>query len=238
MNKRKYFSDFKKKIDYFIDVQPLPVKPIYFNYGVFIKYVDNIEESWDVNFDIPIPEYVENVIEPALYPFFPSFIKVLEKEVNLLPGTIKRMMRDNIKLNISDLVSMKEKIQYKIPYVIERVHSRDKRLIVNTGFNRFIYNYPDCGSKDMKKFITNISSEELSDFVLNSCSYGGEYKRSFKINVRYKDEQMINFFRFNKEKVEEPILFNNDKDLWEWGRYNIYFNKEEVKDICIDILNV
>ena len=232
MTKKEYFSKFKKKFDYFMDVQPIMVKYGYYNYGVFIKYKD-LEKSFDIDLDIPIPELIEKIIEPELQQFYPTFEKIVDKEVYLLPSTIKRMMRENKKLNVADLVTMKETIEYKFIFIIERVHTRDKHLIINTGFERVLYKYPAV-IKHIKEFLD--SCEYLNNFVFNECHKDKEYKKDFRINIKYDGEQMINFFRLNKEKIKESPLFNNDENYMVWGRYNIYFSNEDLKNICIGIL--
>jgi hypothetical protein len=234
MDNIEYFSNFKKKFNYFVDIIPITIIHVFFEFGVITEYKGK-KKKFECDFNISVSDYIENIVRPYFQKFFPSFVRVLEKEVPITPDKVKKLLRKNSNLKIKDIVEMKEKIKVKIIYTIEGIHSRDGRLIVNDGSGLYLYAYP-FHIEDIRSFIMNKTKEGLSNFIFEFCKNKREYNKNFKINIKYTGEQMFNFFRLNKDKVKKDIFYNPEKDLWEWGRYNIYFENDKMEYKCLNVL--
>jgi hypothetical protein len=236
-NKEDYFNSFDKKIKLYVDSLPIKVVFASYEYGVFFKFKFNdriIEKSFDINFDYPVSEMVI-CIDDQLQQFFPIFSYIKVEERYLTKEEILSKLKKNPRENVVKLSAEKLFSEQFFPYMIHKIHSRDRNLIVrdmNTGID---YKYRYHKVDDIYDLIQQKSMTERYIYVKEDCKLIGEYKHSFRITVRYDKEQMLNFFKINAKKLNLNIKYN-DKGYWEWDRYNIYFKNNKIKKECFEYL--
>ena len=120
-------------------------------------------------------------------------------------------------------------------YRITKIHTRDKTFVLDEDGKEYLYKYPD-DIKNIKKYLEGLISNNLFRFVFGECFMIKEYKKEFAINIRYLDKQMINFIKLNKNKVNKEAYYDQDKNCWVWGRYNLFFGNKETSEKCLFII--
>ncbi len=233
-DKRKYFEEFKKKFLYIVELYPIEVRCLFYPYGVLIR-TEYENRDFNIDFDIPIPELVNNITE-SLKDLFPHFKNIRIEKTDYTPIEVKQLLKVNKKLSLFDISQMKKEIQIEDNYIILKVFSKKSQLLLEENNVSFLYNY-DSDIKDLKKRISEIrelGDKELYKFIFLNCWLDKEYNLDFLINIKYSGKQLENFILLNQDKVKEKLVNVKSKGYYKWGRFNIFFqNKVDKKKVLM-----
>jgi hypothetical protein len=227
---KEYLTEFRNKFNYHAEMMPVVMKIAHYEYGVIVKVNRNYHD-FEIDFDIPVPEMI-NLIRDTLKPYFPRFEHTEVLYRNLTLQEIEEIRARKEDVDINDLIEKKQAVEVKTQYVIEKIYTRDKHLILVEDEIPHRYKYK--GDDSLKDAI--LHSENLYDFIFGQCWMVEDVHSDFPINIRYSGKQMLSFFILNKDYIENEPVYLESEGYYTWGRYHIYFESDELRNLCLSYL--
>lgn len=235
MTEIEYFKLFKKKFLYQIDILPIKINYAFYEYGIFIKVNTKYRKNFDIDVNIPVPEFIEIILN-YLSNFYPKFSHKTIEYTDMNSFDLIGYIAKNPNISEYEIIDKKKKVEKKLEYIIEKIYSRDKTFVLLENDKKYLYKYPN-DIKDFREFIeNNTKKKHLYEFIFSQCWMIENYEKDFIINIRYTGKQMENFIKLNKKKINDKMIYNENLKCYNWSNYRVFFENDSLKDICLKIL--
>jgi hypothetical protein len=242
-----YLQDLCSYLNSFLNTAPLKVVTTWDreDRGI-IFFMGNYRKMFELDVNISKYEFI-TLIKNWLIRFYPQYEVELKRERELTSSEIAKIRKDCLDngkpFDLNNYLN--ERVEYTETEkgIITKVFLLQDQFILQVNKTKYLCapgstKIPIRMSEFMntlrKMKLTHKSNQDIYDYIKLNSFIINEIKED-KVNIKYKDKTMLNFFKINFQYIFENGLNKKNNFLYESGKFIIDFCGDRyLKESCLE----